>query len=126
MTKKEMFAQVIAMAKGEKVTATQDEIVSFAEHEIDLLNRKGSGSHKPTKTQIENEGYKASILEILAESDRPLTISEMMEDDRLEGLKNQRVSALVTQLKKGGQVIRTEDKKKAYFSLTEDETEAEG
>ena len=119
MTKKEMFAQVIAMANGEEVTATVEEIVAFANHEIELLEKKSSSSAKPTKTQVENEGYKTAILEILAEADRPLTISEMMEDSRLEGLKNQRVSALVTQLKKAEQVVRTEDKKKAYFSLAE-------
>lgn len=119
MTKKEMFAQVIAMANGTEISATREEIVAFAEHEIELLEKKSSGSSKPTKTQVENEGYKSAILEILAEADRPLTISEMMEDSRLEGLKNQRVSALVTQLKKAEQVVRTEDKKKAYFALAE-------
>ena len=113
MTKKEMFAHIA------KINAEDLEIVNFCEHEIELLNRKKSSSSKPTKTQIENEGYKNSILEILAETDRPLTISEMMEDSRLDGLKNQRVSALVTQLKNTEQVIRTEDKKKAYFSLAE-------
>lgn len=125
MTKKEMFAQVIAMAKGEVITVTSEEIVNFAEHEIELLAKKGSGSAKPTKTQIENEGYKQAILEILAETGCPMTISQMMENARLEGLKNQRVSALVTQLKKGGQVVRTEVKKVAYFTLAEQETPSE-
>ena len=32
-------------------------------------------------------------------------------------LTNQRVSALVRQLKDEGKVVRTEDKRKAYFSL---------
>ena len=113
MTKKEMFAHIAT------VNSADQEIVDFCNHEIELLAKKASGSSKPTKTQVENETYKASILEILAEADRPLTISEMMEDDRLSGLKNQRVSALVTQLKKAEQVVRTEDKKKAYFSLAE-------
>ena len=124
MTKKEMFAQVIAMAKGEEVTATADEVVAFAEHEIELLSRKSSGSGKPTKNQIENEGYKQSILEILAENDHPMTISDLMEDSRLEGLKNQRVSAIVTQLKNAHLVKREVNKKKAYFHIpTEDEEE---
>ncbi len=120
MTKKEMFAQIIAMVNGETITVTPEEIVTFAEHEIELLSKKSSGSGKPTKTQVENEGYKTSILAILGESGKPLTISELMEDERLEGLKNQRVSALVTQLKNAKSVIRTEIKKKAYFSLAEE------
>lgn len=115
MTKKEMFAHI------KEINAQDSEVVAFCDHEIELLNKKSSGSHKPTKTQVENEGYKAAILGILAENDKPMTISEMMEDGRLEGLKNQRVSALVTQLKKAGTVVRTEDKKKAYFNLAESE-----
>lgn len=118
MTKKEMFEQVIALAKGEEVVVTPEEMEAFATHEIELLSRKSaSGSGKLTKAQKENEGYKVAILALLGESDRPLTISEMMEDERLAGLKNQRVSAIVTLLKKAGLVVRTEDKKKAYFSL---------
>lgn len=119
MTKKEMFGEIIAMAKGKGVAVTAEEMVAFAEHEIELLSRKGTGSGKPTKTQIENETHKANILAILGEADRPLTISEMMEDERLAGLKNQRVSALVTILKNAEPplVVRTADKKKAYFTL---------
>ena len=47
-----------------------------------------------------------------------MTISEIMENcEGIAGLKNQRVSAIVTQLKNAGKVIRTEEKKKAYFSI---------
>lgn len=114
MTKKERFARIAA------VNSADAEIVAFCEHEIELLNKKASGSSKPTKTQIENEGYKQAMLDIMAEFDRPMTISEIMEVcEGIAGLKNQRVSALMTQLKKAGMVVRTEDKKKAYFSLAE-------
>lgn len=116
-TKKEMFAQVIAMVNGEEVRATKEQLITFAEHEIELLNRKSGAARKPTKTQIENEIIKNNILDILADNDRPMTISDIMEDDRLKGLRNQKISALVTQLKKADKVVRTEDKKKAYFTL---------
>ncbi len=118
MTKKEMFARIAT------INAEDAEIVAFCEHEIELLSKKGSGSHKPTKTQVENEGYKQAMLETLAEVGHPLTISELMETcSALEGLKNQRVSALMTQLKNAGLVVRTEDKKKAYFALAEKDAE---
>ena len=121
MTKKEMFAEIIKMMNGETSSVTEKEVIEFAEHEIELLNKKSSsGSGKPTKTQVENEGYKEVILEALATADKPMTISELMEyAEGLAGLKNQRVSALMTQLKNAGKVIRTEEKKKAYFSLAE-------
>lgn len=119
MTKKEMFAEVINVLEGKECSVSSDKLIEFCNHEIELLNKKSSsGSGKPTKTQIENEGYKKVILETLAEVDKPLTVSEIMEQcEGIAGLKNQRVSALMTQLKNAGEVIRTEEKKKAYFSL---------
>ena len=80
MTKKEMFAEIIKMMKGETSSVTESAVIEFAEHEIELLNKKSSsGSGKPTKTQVENEGYKEVILEALATADKPMTISELME-----------------------------------------------
>lgn len=119
MTKKEMFAEIIKMMNGETSSVTEKEVIEFAEHEIELLNKKSSsGSGKPTKTQVENEGYKEVILEALATADKPMTISELMEyAEGLAGLKNQRVSAIMTQLKNANKVVRTMEKKKAYFSL---------
>ena len=121
ITKKDMFNEIIKMMNGEQMSVSTQAVIDFANHEIELLNKKSSSSSgKPTKTQIENEGYKEVILEALATADKPMTISEIMEyADGLAGLKNQRVSALMTQLKNAGKVIRTEEKKKAYFSLAE-------
>lgn len=113
MTKNEMYSHIAAMC------ADDAEVVEFCAHQQELLARRSSTPHKPTKTQVENEGFKVAIVDILAENDRPMTISEMLEDGRLEGLKNQRVNALVTQLKNANRVVRTEVKGKAYFSLAE-------
>ena len=119
MTKKDMFNEIINLMNGENSAVTNEEIVKFCTHEIELLNKKfSSSSGKPTKTQVENEKYKEYILATLTEVDRPMTISEIMENcEGIAGLKNQRVSAIVTQLKNAGKVIRTEEKKKAYFSI---------
>lgn len=112
MTKREMFEKIA------EINANDAEIVKFCNHEIELLNKKtATGSRKPTKNQIENEGLKQTILEVLAEADRPLAIAEIMENPAFEGLTNQRVSALLTQLKKANLVVRVEEKRKAYFTL---------
>ena len=77
----------------------------------------GSATRKPTKTQIANEGFKQVILENM-EPGRFYTVSELTKEMPFgEELKSQRVSALVTQLKNVGAVVRTEEKRKAYFSL---------
>lgn len=110
MTKKEMYVLIA------NVCADNAEIVEFCNHEVDLLNRKG-GTRKPSKNQVANIAFKETILNILTEADRPLTVSEVMGHVGVEGLTNQRVSALLTQLKNEGKVVRTEVKRKAYFEI---------
>lgn len=81
--------------------------------------KKSSAERKPTETQKANVGYKADILAYLATVERA-TISEMMKGVATIAeaeLSNQRVSALVRQLVTEGSVVRTEEKRKAYFSL---------
>ena len=58
MTKKEMFAEI---CKG---VADNAEMVAFIDHEIELLDRKSGSPRKPTKTQVENDGFKADILRL--------------------------------------------------------------
>ena len=112
MTKKEMYAEIL------KVVADNEELVAFVNHEIDLLNRKSSGTRKPTKTQLENEGFKADILEALASVDEPVTIKGLCGIcDSISGLTNQRVTHLLTDLRKEGKVARTYVKKVAFFAL---------
>jgi len=119
MTKKEMFAEI------RKVVADNAEMVAFIDHEIELLTRKGTSPRKPTKTQIENDGFKADILAALATADAPVTIKELCAIcPTIEGLTNQRVTHLLTDLRKGGKVTRTYVKKVAYFTLG-DENEGE-
>ena len=121
MTKKDMFNEIINLMNGESSAVTNEEIVKFCTHEIELLNKKSSSSSgKPTKTQVENEKYKEYILATLTEVVRAMTISEIMENcEGIAGLKNQRVSAIVRQLIESGHVVREEIKRKAYFSAVE-------
>lgn len=111
MTKREMFAQIKA-----NYNLTADEI-AFIDHEIALLEKKNSAEKKPTAVQVANEGIKQNIIEGM-ESGKLYTITDLMKQiPACEELSNQRVSALVRQLIADGLVIRTEEKRKAYFSL---------
>ena len=72
------------------------------------LEKKSSskGTRKPTATQKANESHKEVILASMEDGRRyPFT----------EELSNQRVSALITQMKKADLVERVEEKGKAYF-----------
>lgn len=119
ITKKEMFAQVIAMAQGEEVTVTMEEIVAFAEHEIELLNKKaGSKSKKETANDAENARLMGVIKNVLLNAEKPMTISEIMADnDELGELSNQKVSALMKKLVDAKEVNKDVDKRKSVFSI---------
>nr|DAE79727.1 MAG TPA: winged helix-turn-helix domain protein [Caudoviricetes sp.] len=90
------------------------------------IAKKNSAERKPTATQKANMAYKGAILDFM-EVGKKYTISELMKEVvELADLSNQRVSALVRQLKDDGLVERTEEKRKAYFSkkvVTENEGE---
>ena len=119
MTKKEMFTEI------RKAVADNEEMVAFIDHEIELLERKSGSPRKPTKTQIENDGFKADILAALIEADAPVTIKELCGIcPTIAGLSNQRITHMLTDLRKDGKVTRTYIKKVAYFTIEcEDEEE---
>ena len=113
MTKREMFEQIKA-----NYALTEAE-VKFIDHELELLAKKNSADKKPTKAQVENEGIKAEILEGM-EVGKLYTITDLIKSiPAIAELSNQRVSALVRQLVEDKVVVRTEDKRKAYFSKAE-------
>ena len=119
ITKRDMFNEIIKMMNGEQMSVSTQDIIEFANHEIELLNKKSSSSSgKQTKTQLENENYKEIILETLKTADKPITISELMRrSETIAELSNQRISAMLSQLRKAEKIVRTYEKKKAYFSI---------
>ena len=95
------------------------ELVEKIENEIALLAKKNSAEKKPTAQQTANDGIKTAILNGM-ESGKAYTITELIKTiPACAELTNQRVSSLVRQLVESNQVIRTEDKRKAYFSKAE-------
>lgn len=111
MTKREMFAHIAS------VNASDAEIVDFCNHQIELLDAR-KGSKSPTKTQRENEGIMDQIALDLTEFDKPVTVTELIAGgEGLEGLTNQKVSALLRKMIEAGRVVKTIEGKKAYFSI---------
>ena len=115
MTKRDRYNALLNIPD---VKADAD-LVAFIKHELELLDRKNAsgGEKKLTATQIANEGVKQAILDEM-EPNRLYTISEMMKAlPSCNELSNQKVTRLVAQLVSDSKVVRTEDKRKAYFSL---------
>ena len=116
--------EVIAMMMNEEVVKANPTYVAYLENELALLDKKVSNK-KATKTQEENMGIKATILEVLATIGSGTVTNIQNGNAELSALSNQKVSALVRQLVESGKVVKTVDKKKSIFSLAESEVEGE-
>ena len=111
ITKREMFNQIL-----NHLTDTDE--INFIKHEIELLDHKASGTRKPTPTQVANEHFKELIVEVLIESDTALEIKDIQnKNPQLELLTNQKMSALLTQLKSSGVIERVTEGRKALFKV---------
>ena len=111
MTKREMFEQI---KKNYDLSPAE---VAFIDHELELLSKKNSAEKKPTAQQTANEGVKNAIMEQMEEN-RLYTVTEIIKEiPECAELSNQKVSALMRQLKDENRVTKTEDKRKSYFSV---------
>ena len=115
ITKRENFEKIIEVLEG----AGRPELVEVIAHEIELLDKK-KASGKMTKNQEANEVLKAQIVEILENSTTALTITEIMNINKDLG-SNQKISALMTQLKNAGVVERVQEGKTARFTLAQEQ-----
>lgn len=115
MTKREMFVAIANVAE----VAANEEMMNFINHEIELLDRRGSKDKAMTKTQKENENIKALIMDVLADATEKMTVTEMLADDRLSNYSNQKISALLRQLVDAQKAVKVVEKKRAYFLFNE-------
>lgn len=116
LTKKEMFAMVreIVMTSD---SANAEMLIGFIDHEVELLTKKNTGEKKPTAKQVANSAVQTEILDFM-EVGKSYTVSELMKIvPALYGASNQYASAQVRALVNSGALVRTEDKRKAYFTL---------
>ena len=115
----EMYEEILA------IEGLTDEQKSFLEKRIEITKKKNANrgeNAKPTKTQLENEGIKTTILTELAKVVKPITITDFIKgSESLGGYSNQKISSLMGQLLKDHKVVRVVEKGKSYYSLpTED------
>lgn len=118
MTKREWFAEIKAIVEGAQVDSEKKAgMVDFIDHEVELLDRKHSKSGQ-TKTQKENVEIMEKIMAALAEIGKPVTITELQNaSTEMAEFSNQKLSALLKKLVDSGRVVKTQEKKKSYFSV---------
>mgnify|MGYP001625236478 CR=1 FL=1 len=116
ITKRDNFNKLLTIRE----VAEDTQLVEFINHELELLDRK-SASHSTAKTanQKANEEIKTKIVDALVQLGKS-TISELQAgSEEMAEYSNQKLSALLKQLVDSKQVIRTMEKKKAYFEVAE-------
>lgn len=116
LTKAQKFAMIANIAE----VKNNPMLAEFIAHEVELLTKKNSADKKPTAQQEANATIKADILALMeANPNQLFTVSELLKKvpNLPDTMTNQRMSALVRQMVDSGSVKRTEDKRKAFFSL---------
>lgn len=113
LTKRDHYNTLLTLSEVKSNPA----LVEFIEHELELLAKKNSAEKKPTAQQVANDAIKVAIIEGL-ERNRLYTVTEVIKSvPACADMTNQRVSALLRQMVDAGTIVRTEEKRKAYFQL---------
>lgn len=110
MTQKDFFNEIIKIAQA----ADREDIVEFAQGRIEVLEKK-TANRKPSKTQAENADLKEKIVEVLTAEGQ--TVTDILTTLGIEGLTNQKVSALLRQMVADGVAVKSTDKRKSLFAL---------
>jgi hypothetical protein len=119
MTQREFLTKVKAIVEDVELIEKADELIAG------LDKKNATRSAKPSKTQIENEPIKASILEFLVGG----KVQTAPEIAVAVGVSTQKASALAKQLVESGKLVQSEikvpkkGKMKAYSLATEDVAE---
>ena len=118
VTKKENFGEIAEILIG----LGREDLANVMKHEIELLEKKAN-SGKLTKTQEENIAIKDLIIKELVRLAKPVSITDLLNASEelatVTGNSNQKVSALMTQLKNDQKVVRTTEGKKAVFTIAD-------
>ena len=124
ITKREKNELLIAVLNGR--VPTEDEknmLIEHITHENELLARKGSKSASATPAQKDALAISEIIKDILAETDKGMTVGAILKDERIksyvrhngEGVSSQVITAIFT--KNTADFKRIVEKKVAYYSL---------
>ena len=82
-----------------------------------LEKRNASKSGKPTKKQGENEGIKSQIADFL----RGVPSAKCGDIANAIGISGQKCSALLSQMVKSGEVVKSEEKRTSVFALADED-----
>jgi len=114
LTKRDHFNALLTIPAVQENPA----LVEFINHELELLANKNRADNKANKERHDqNEVIQQGILEFMEVGEK-YTISRLIKEcPACEGLSHPKVTSLIHDLKNREMIIRTEEKRQAYFSL---------
>jgi len=113
MTNKKALEIAIAALNADPKNA---EVVAKLEKMVEQLEKKSGADRKPTAKQQENDKLRAIIMDWMT-PEKVVTVSDMMKEiPELDGMSNQKVSALVKPLFDTGKLTKEIIKGRSYFS----------
>lgn len=115
MEKKITKREVINTMLADEAIVSNEVYVNYLNHELELLDKKSS-NRKPTKTQEANVTLKADIKAVLKGVEGGMVATDIVKALEAD-VTVQKVSALLTQMVKSNEVVKTVDKRKSVFSL---------
>ena len=118
MTKREFLNAVIATIEGNDTKINVIEMLDYANTELRKLDERNlARTSKPTATQKANEVLKEAIIAGMAHN-RIYTIAEIVKEiPECAELSNQKVAAMLNQLKADEKVEKITDKRKIYWKV---------
>ena len=113
VTKKDMFNEVIALAQA----ADRQDVVEFAEHELELLaKRSGADSKAKQKKAAETAALAEKVVEVVSGADAPMAALEIAT---AVGISTQKAAPILKGLVTDGRLVKTEEKRKGFYSIAE-------
>ena len=110
-------SETFTLTAGEEtLTYSAAEVVAKLTTMVEQLDKKASAPKKPTAKQVQAIGEAEEVYEALKGLGKAVTVSELMEacPELAKFGSNQKVASLLRSML-DGKVVRTEEKRKAYF-----------
>lgn len=82
-TKKDAYNFLINHVRENPVETYQTAVLTFLEHEVELLNKKAQRTTAKKEENPINKKIAELVVEVLADNNKEMTLSELIEDARL-------------------------------------------
>lgn len=115
MTKRDYFNSLLSLSEVQ----ADETLVSFINHELELLSKKNSSEKKPTAVQVANVVTKDAIYNGMEVGKRYFVSELIKEIPALADVSTPKASALVNQMVTEGRVLKEVEKGRSYFSKVE-------